>query len=240
MVCLIAPNLLCPVANGWQTRRSARLSSGSSNASSFQFAPRMEADQDTDMESTIFTPTATIYGDHSLPIRSKATKMSDELQINLHPLPERDGILVSLIPPKQPKSKIKHVPCDIVLVIDVSGSMGCEAPVPTASPSARERNGLTVLDLVKHAARTIIETLDENDRLGLVTFSTTARVVQNLLPMTKRNKKEASDRVQKLQVKSMTNLWHGILKGIKLFDDDERTNTAAAVMILTDGMPNHM
>lgn len=200
----------------------------------------MENDEDTDMESTIFTPPGTAYSGNCLPLRSKAIKVGDELQIELHPLPEKDGILVSVTPPKQPKLKMRHVPCDIVLVIDVSGSMGCEAPVPTASPSERERNGLTVLDLVKHAARTIIETLDENDRLGLVTFSTDARVVQNLLPMTKSNKKEAWERVEKLQVESMTNLWHGIHKGIKLFDDDERTNTAAAVMILTDGMPNHM
>jgi hypothetical protein len=200
----------------------------------------MEVDEDTDMESTIFTPAASVMTENSLPIRSKPMKVGDELRIELHPLPEKDGILVSVIPPKQPKSKINHVPCDIVLVIDVSGSMGCEAPVPSASPSEREKNGLSVLDLVKHAARTIIETLDENDRLGLVTFSTDARVVQSLLPMTKQNKKDTWERVKKLQVESMTNLWHGILKGIKLFDDNERTNTAAAVMILTDGMPNHM
>lgn len=200
----------------------------------------MEDFENTDMDSTIFTPSGIVASASSLPIRSKATEVGDQFRIELHPLPEKDGILVSVIPPKQPDSKENHVPCDIVLVIDVSGSMGCEAPVPTTSPSERERNGLSVLDLVKHAARTIIETLDENDRLGLVTFSTDARVVQNLLPMTKKNKKEAWERVNHLQVESMTNLWHGVLNGIKLFDDDERKTTAAAVMILTDGMPNHM
>lgn len=190
------------------------------------------------MDSTVFTPAATISCENCLPIVAKAAKVGDKFRIELHPLPENNGILVFVVPPKQPKTKINHVPCDIVLVIDVSGSMGCDAPVPTASET--ERNGLSVLDLVKHAARTIIETLDENDRLGVVTFSTDAKVVQNLLPMTKRNKKETWARVENLQVESMTNLWHGILNGIKLFDDDERTNTAAAVMILTDGMPNHM
>ncbi|KAE9979884.1 hypothetical protein EG328_000642 [Venturia inaequalis] len=204
------------------------------------FIPKMEDYEGTDIEPTIYTPCGTIASESGLPTRSKTSTVGDQFQIELHPLPEKDGILVSVIPPKQPKSKINHVPCDIVLVIDVSGSMGCDAPVPTTSPSERERNGLSVLDLVKHAARTIIETLDENDRLGLVTFSTEARVVQNLLPMTKKNKKEAWALVGKLQVESMTNLWHGILNGIKLFDDDERKNTAAAVMILTDGMPNHM
>lgn len=200
----------------------------------------MEDYKNADMGSTIYTPSETVASGSSLTIRSKAAKVGDQFRIELHPLPEKDGIMVSVAPPKQPKLKINHVPCDIVLVIDVSGSMGCDAPVPTTSPSERERNGLSVLDLVKHAARTIIETLDENDRLGLVTFSTDARVVQNLLPMTQKNKKEAWAQVEKLQVEYMTNLWHGILNGIKLFDDDERKDTAAAVMILTDGLPNHM
>ncbi|QDS77563.1 hypothetical protein FKW77_001312 [Venturia effusa] len=200
----------------------------------------MDNFEDTDMESNNYTPAGTVASEDSLPIRTKHFKVDDQLRLELHPLPEQDGILISVTPPKQPKSEIKHVPSDIVLVIDVSGSMGCEAPVPTMSPSKRERNGLSVLDLVKHAARTIIETLDENDRLGLVTFSVDARVVQNLLPMTKKNKMKAWARVESLQTESMTNLWHGILNGIKLFDDDERKNTAAAIMILTDGMPNHM
>lgn len=233
-------HLSMSAANLAETRTSPRLSDDSSTSSSFQFIPKMEDYEGTDIEPTIYTPCGTIASESGLPTRSKTSTVGDQFQIELHPLPEKDGILVSVIPPKQPKSKINHVPCDIVLVIDVSGSMGCDAPVPTTSPSERERNGLSVLDLVKHAARTIIETLDENDRLGLVTFSTEARVVQNLLPMTKKNKKEAWALVGKLQVESMTNLWHGILNGIKLFDDDERKNTAAAVMILTDGMPNHM
>lgn len=28
--------------------------------------------------------------------------------------------------------------------------------------------------------------------------------------------------------------------GIKLFDEDEKPNTVASIMVLTDGMPNHM
>lgn len=211
-----------------------------SDSSDFTHVSKYDYEEEMDMDSGIQTPAETVYSDQNLVFRPKAGQKTDELRLELHPLPERDGVIVSVIPPRKPKSDINHVPCDIVLVIDVSGSMGCEAPVPAASPSEREKNGLSVLDLVKHAARTIIETLDHNDRLGIVTFSTVAKVVQQLLPMTPKNKKNTWGRVEKLEVESMTNLWHGILEGIKLFEGDQRSNSAAAIMILTDGMPNHM
>ena len=81
-------------------------------------------------------------------------------------------------PPKEPQNlNSGHVPCDIVLIIDVSGSMGIDAPVPTHPGEPEERNGLNVLDLVKHASLTILESLNETDRLGIVTFSSKARVL---------------------------------------------------------------
>lgn len=39
-----------------------------------------------------------------------------------------------------------------------------------------ESFGFSILDITKHAARTILSTLNERDRLGIVTFSNTARV----------------------------------------------------------------
>jgi Mg-chelatase subunit ChlD len=144
---------------------------------------------------------------------AKPNEATHELQLDIHPLADQNALLIKVQPPKEPLQTINHVSCDIVLVIDVSGSMSAEAPAPTTNPSERERNGLTVLDLTKHAARTILETLDENDRLGLVTFSTEAKVVQALLPMTKKNKNAALEKIEQLTVESMTNLWHGLLEG---------------------------
>lgn len=97
--------------------------------------------------------------------------------VDLRRLPEKNALLVSVNPPPKPQNDIPHVPCDIVLVIDVSGSMSAAAPLPLEDESAQaEKSGLSVLDLTKHAARTIIETLNESDRLGVVTFSSEARV----------------------------------------------------------------
>lgn len=132
---------------------------------------------------------------HTLPLHPAAsstttTTLNDPqpqknpVAIKIHPVPKEPSLLISVVPPKQPENEgIRHIPCDIVLVIDVSGSMGSHAPLPMADGSGqKEITGLTVLDLTKHAARTIIETLDEGDRLGVVTFSTEARVCSAFFP----------------------------------------------------------
>jgi len=160
--------------------------------------------------------------------------------LELHPLPNTNEVLLSVHPPKQPVMRTQHTPCDIVLVIDISYSMADEAIVELEGLSKDERTGLSILDLTKHAARTILETLNGNDRLAVVTFSSDAKVVQELIPMTAKNKKETWKRINALDVNSSTNLWHGILEGLKIFDDDIRPGSAPAVMVLTDGEPNHM
>lgn len=103
-------------------------------------------------------------------------------RVNIHLIASGDGVIVSVVPAEKPPQSISasgHVPVDIVLVIDVSGSMGSEAPAPAEAgdtSGVREDFGLSVLDLTKHAARTIMETLNEEDRLAIVTFSNGATV----------------------------------------------------------------
>ncbi|KAM0285421.1 hypothetical protein ACHAO9_008766 [Fusarium lateritium] len=157
--------------------------------------------------------------------------------LRLEPVPNRNGLLVKIEPPKEPSIKIPHVPCDIVLVIDVSGSMTAAAPVPGES---EESNGLSVLDLTKHAARTIIESMNGNDRLSIVTFASKAKVLQPLLPMNKDNKDLSLKNIKSMTPQDATNLWHGMTEGIKVFKDGESSTNVPAIMILTDGMPNHM
>ncbi|KAI5860913.1 hint-domain-containing protein [Durotheca rogersii] len=168
----------------------------------------------------------------------------EEVGLSVHPIPSSDGVIVRVQPPAKPNGpKLRHVPCDIVLVIDVSSSMGAPAPTKMngedGKPSS-EHFGLSVMDLTKHAARTILSTLDEGDRLGIVTFSTNARIVQKLQPMTEKNKALAESRIEALAPDMMTNLWHGIQSGLSLFPSQQSTERVPAVMILTDGQPNHI
>lgn len=157
--------------------------------------------------------------------------------LKIQPLPDKDGVIVTVQPPKAPENeKLSHVPCDIALVIDVSGSMGIDAP----APGENERTGLSVLDLVKHACRTILSTMTKEDRLAVVTFSNRAKVLQPLTEMTDANKETAKTKIEAMEPETCTNLWHGLRDGIKLFDGERNTGRVPAVMVLTDGEPNHL
>ncbi|KAL1912482.1 hypothetical protein Sste5344_001498 [Sporothrix stenoceras] len=197
------------------------------------------------------------YVQSNLSLRPKPSDLP--VAVAIHRLPTEDGIIVKVTPPKQPAdypseeaasasndaeeaaAPPHHVPCDIVLVIDVSGSMAEDAPVPTVEGERPERNGLSVLDLVKHASRTILETLNEGDRLGIVTFATQVNVLQELTPMTPANKKKANAKIESMVPEDATNLWQGIVSGIGLFNGGKtKSGRVPAIMVLTDGMPNFM
>ncbi|KAH8204278.1 hypothetical protein TruAng_001564 [Truncatella angustata] len=173
---------------------------------------------------------------------STATLVCQEPQVSIHPLATQEGVLIKVEPPYRPSNDdLSHVPCDIVLVIDVSWSMSDVAPVIGRDDEGmvtREHTGYSVLDITKHAALTVLETLDAGDRLAVVTFSTSAKVVRKLQPMDPVNKKATEKCIRGLKVESATNLWQGIVKGIEQFRDLKNTGRVPAVLVLTDGQPN--
>lgn len=180
-----------------------------------------------------------------LPTRSKAANNVPEscknATVDIHWVPDSPDVLVSIKPPQKPLGNIEHVSCDVVLVIDISGSMNASADLlNTSSDEKQESSGLSILDLVKHASRTILESLNAHDRLAVVTFSNSATVVQELLKMSEIEKKNTWSRIEKLTVKDCTNLWSGIREGLKLFENTERIGNVQRMFVLTDGVPNHM
>lgn len=178
--------------------------------------------------------------DNGFPVRPKSSSHEDDVKLQLQSVPSDGTFLLSCHPPVQPEEDIKHSPCDIVLVIDVSGSMNGAAPLPDTGDANKEDSGLSILDLVKHSSRTILENLNDNDRLGIITFSDDAKVIQDLTRMTESEKKETRKRVEDLHDRGSTNMWSGIRAGLKLFEDAESSNNVQGLYILTDGMPNHM
>ena len=159
---------------------------------------------------------------------------SNKLSIDIKSkISELSNIYDTLISIKSDDST-KRSPLDIVVVIDVSGSMNTEATLQGV-----ESSGLSTLDIVKHATKTIIEVLSRNDRFAIVKYSNAASIVLELTKMDKTGKALATSRLNTLQPEGMTNLWDGIYKALEILKSrNARNNVNSAIFLLTDGEPN--
>lgn len=144
-------------------------------------------------------------------------------------------VLISI----KPKEGTVRAPLDVVCVIDTSGSMSDEATVKSAEGTV-EAFGLTLLDIVKHAMKTLISALGPQDRVGLVSFSSKARTEFGLTKVADdaaRKKMMAS--VESLEASGSTNLWDGLFQGLEAVrKEKDSEGRLSAVLLLTDGCPN--
>ncbi|CAE7472181.1 ITIH3, partial [Symbiodinium microadriaticum] len=142
-------------------------------------------------------------------------------------------VMTSIIPP----DSSTRCPADVVCVVDVSGSMGGNASLPGAT----EFSGLSLLDIVKHALKTIINTLQPDDRFALISYSDVAKVVFCLTPLNGAGKARALSLIESLEPDGLTNLWDGLLKGMDVLAAS-RSPAAdirnCCLLLLTDGVPN--
>jgi len=105
-----------------------------------------------------------------------------ECQLTVSTATSTDGSTYPVLVTIDPPEGTDRTPCDIVCVVDVSGSMSSEASVKGEN-GVDTGHGLTVLDIVKHSMKTIIQTMNENDRLSLVSYSDKAVLVCDLTIM---------------------------------------------------------
>eukprot|EP01027_Heterolobosea_sp_BB2_P022017 GEZU01032390.1.p1 GENE.GEZU01032390.1~~GEZU01032390.1.p1 ORF type:complete len:857 (+),score=225.75 GEZU01032390.1:111-2573(+) len=135
--------------------------------------------------------------------------------------------------------KVMRIPLNICCVIDVSGSMGAEDKLKTEG-GAVESHGLSLLDIVKHAVKTIISTLQPEDKLAFVSYSNEAQTIFRLAPMTAAAKTQAIHELEKLTPDGSTNLWDGLHKGLELLraSSSSAPGRHSALLLLTDGLPN--
>jgi hypothetical protein len=82
------------------------------------------------------------------------------------PAAETDFV-IRITPPKMLETR---VPIDLVCCIDISASMRSAATYEDTEGNEVD-DGLSILDVVKHAVRTVMHILTDEDRVGLVVFS---------------------------------------------------------------------
>ena len=128
---------------------------------------------------------------------------------------------------------LRHTGTSVICVIDVSFSMDSPATMHGDSEGSA---GLSLLDVVKHATRTVIETLGPSDQLAIIEYADSATTVLPLTNMTTANKKAANQAVTSLRTRGSTNLWDGLLKAMDLAKQQRVPD--ANIFLLTDGLPN--
>ena len=106
--------------------------------------------------------------------------MERQLGIGWDRKDERVPVAVRVVPPTAAAFGGRK-PADVVLVVDVSGSMNTAA-LYEAPDGSMVDNGLSILDIVKHACKTVAHILEPGDRLGLVAFNHEATVHAQLTP----------------------------------------------------------
>lgn len=119
-------------------------------------------------------------------------------------------------------------PIDVVVVLDVSGSMGDMV-----------KGNKTKLDLCKDTLKYLIfDVLSSKDRLSLVTFTDDAKSMFSLQCMTNDNKQNAMAKVNSLRPLNSTNLSAGLFMGIDEVKNVKNPNEVQTILLLTDGLMN--
>jgi len=119
---------------------------------------------------------------------------------------------------------------DIILAVDVSGSMGGKA--------SNNNDGFTLLDLAKQGVRAVANTLGPNSRMGFVAFNNHATVVLSLTPMDQKGIQLLEHALDKMHPGGQTNIGDAIEEAQELLRKNQRTGVTANVLVLTDGAPN--
>jgi hypothetical protein len=114
-----------------------------------------------------------------------------------------------------------RAPVDLVTVLDVSRSM------------LRRK-----LALLKQAMRFVVDILGPEDRLCVVSFSSTARRVTRLARMSDAGKALCVRAVESLTASPGTNIAEGLRTAAKVLDERRYRNGVSSVILLTDGQDN--
>jgi len=131
----------------------------------------------------------------------------------------------------------KRPPIDVVLCIDVSYSMFEEATLK-GNKNEKISHGISVLSLTVSAAKTILYSLEDEDNISIVTFSSHAVTVVKNQACTAENKALISSELDSLKPVSNTNMWGGMISSLDILKETSPPEKNKGIILLTDGIPN--
>lgn len=131
----------------------------------------------------------------------------------------------------------KHYSQDVCLIIDRSGSMNSRVESKDENGSTLE-DGMSIQDIVNHAAKTVAKSLDNNSRLAIIAFDSSIETVIDLILMNDINKTNCISKIDSIRPRNQTNIWGAIQSAISIFNNRTDKSRNTAIIMLTDGQPN--
>ena len=137
---------------------------------------------------------------------------------------------------------------NLTVVIDVSGSM--DGPFNrfyydgngVQRELTEQESALLKMDVAIEAVTALLDHLEPEDRIGIVSFNSESRVVQPLTKVNNLNLDEVRQKVVRLRAFSGTNMSAGMSAATKQYDELTALDPAVSenrVIFVTDAMPNH-
>ncbi len=127
---------------------------------------------------------------------------------------DKDGFFLLLAAPDVQVNESEIVAKDVILVLDTSGSMDGEK-----------------MDQAKEAASFILEHLNDEDRFGLVSFSTSTRAFQSELAPSS-DFKDGAEFIDRLEALGSTDINRALLEALDMADPERPTT----LIFITDGL----
>jgi len=135
-----------------------------------------------------------------------------------------DGLLylqVDLKPPTEFFPRTSRKPTDFVVVLDKSGSMADAKKMTYA----------------RKAVESLVNQLRPDDRFALVTFDDTVQTPIEL-SFAAENRDRWIKRIRSVEPGGSTNLGGGLIRGVKLLENDYGRSRAERVILVSDGLAN--
>ena len=142
---------------------------------------------------------------------------------------EKVFVNVSLEPEKVESRK----PLVLIAMIDVSGSMQISS---SQDMKGGEDAGISRLGLVKHALKTVVSTLNKEDKMSLITFSSKAKMCLEVTDVNDMGKNVIIDEINKMYPDGCTNIWDALRLG--MIEGQKYKDYNTCLLLFTDGEPN--
>ena len=142
---------------------------------------------------------------------------------------EKVFVNVSLEPEKVESRK----PLVLIAMIDVSGSMRVSS---SKDLKGGEDAGISRLGLVKHALKTVVSTLNKEDKMSLITFNSRAKMCLEVTDVNDTGKNVIIDEINKMYPDGCTNIWDALRLG--MIEGQKYKDYNTCLLLFTDGEPN--